>query len=59
MYELVEKENVLAELNKASVMYVVDFATLRVMECANMTLSAVKSFIEKDEAMFFKAVTNE
>ena len=59
MYELVEKENVLTELNKASVMYVVDFSTLRVMECANMTLSAVKSFIEKDEAMFFKAVTNE
>lgn len=59
MYELVEKENVLTELNKASVMYVVDFATLRVMECANMTLSAVKSFIEKPEAMFFKVVSND
>ena len=59
MYELVKKENVLTDLNKASVMYVVDFATLRVMECANMTLSAVKSFIEKPEAMFFKAVAND
>ena len=59
MYDLVEKENVLTELNKASVMYVVDFATLRVMECANMTLSAVKSFIEKPEALFFKVVASE
>ena len=59
MYELVEKVNVLTELNKASLMYVVDIPTLRIMECANMTLSAIKSFIEKDEAMFIKAVTNE
>ena len=59
MYELVEKDNVLTELNNGYVMYVVDIPTLRVMECANMTLSAVKSFIDKDEAMFFKAVANE
>ncbi len=59
MYELVEKNNVLNELNNGCVMYVVDFPTLRVMECANMTLSAVKSFVEKAEAMFFKAVANE
>lgn len=56
MYELVEKENVLAELNGGSVMYVVDIPTYRVMGCANMTLSAVKSFIDKPEAMFFKVV---
>ena len=59
MYELVEKENVLAELNGGSLMYVVDIPTQRVMECANMTLSAVKSFMDKPEAMFFKAVVNE
>lgn len=56
MYKLVEKENVLAELNGGSVMYVVDIPTYRVMECANMTLSAVKSFIDKPEVMFFKVV---
>ena len=59
MYELVEKDNVLKELNDGYVMYVVDFPTLRVMECANMTLSAVKSFIDKAEAMFFKVVASE
>ena len=59
MYELVEKDNVLKELNDGYVMYVVDFPTLRVMECANMTLSAVKSFIDKAEAMFFKVAASE
>lgn len=56
MFELVNKENVLTELNSGSVMYVVDIPTQRVMECSNMTLSAVKSFIDKPEAMFFKEV---
>ena len=59
MYKFVEKDKVLTELNSGSLMYVVDIPTGRVMECANMTLSAVKSFIEKPEAMFFKAVVNE
>lgn len=56
MYELVEKSDVLVELNNASVMYTVDIPTQRVMACADMTLSAVKSFIDKPEAMFFKEV---
>ncbi len=59
MYEQVEKSNVLNELNNGSVMYAVDFPTQRVMECANMTLSAVKSFIEKTGTVFFKEVVNE
>jgi len=59
MYEQVEKANVLTELNNGSVMYAVDFPTQRVMECANMTLSAVKSFIDKPETVFFKEVVNE
>jgi len=58
MYELIEKDNVLNTLNSGAVMYVVDIPTQRVMECANMTLSAVKSFVEKPEAMFFKEVNN-
>lgn len=59
MYELIAKDDVLTTLNSGALMYVVDIPTQRVMECANMTLSAVKSFIEKPEAMFFKAVVNE
>jgi hypothetical protein len=59
MYDLIKKEDVLKELNGGAVMYVVDIPTQRVMDCANMTLSAVKSFIDKPEAMFFKAVADE
>lgn len=56
MYEQIEKENVLTELNNSSDLYCVDIPTLRVMKCAEMRLSAVKSFIDKPEAMFFKRV---
>ena len=59
MYEQVEKENVLTELNNASDLYCVDIPTYRVMRCAEMTLSAVKGFIDKAEAMFFKVVESE
>ena len=58
-YTQIKKEDVLKELNNGSVMYCVDIPTQRVMECANMTLSAVKSFIEKSEAMFFKVAADE
>lgn len=56
MYVLVDKDNVLKELNNEPQLYVVDVPTLRVMECANMTLQAVKSFMDKPEAVFLKAV---
>ena len=59
MYEQVEKENVLTELNNASDLYCVDIPTYRVMLCAEMTMSAVKGFIDKAEAMFFKVVESE
>ena len=59
MYELVEKENVLTELNNGTDLYVVDIPTLRVMRCVEMTLQAVKSFIDKPEATFLKAVADE
>lgn len=59
MYVQVDRDNVLAELNSGAVVYAVDIPTQRVMECANMTLSAVKSFIDKPETLFFKEVVNE
>lgn len=59
MYELIAKENVLTELNSGSVMYVVDIPTFRIMECANLTLAAIKSLLEKPSVMFFKEIVNE
>jgi hypothetical protein len=57
-YTMVEKTDVLTELNNGTEMYIVDFPTLRVMRCDEMTFSAVRSFIDKPEAMFFKVVAN-
>lgn len=59
MYKLVEKSSVLTELNNGADMYIVDIPTQRVMNCADLTMSAIKSFIDKPESMFFKAITNE
>lgn len=58
-YTQVKKDDVLKELDNGATLYAVDIPTQRVMECAYMTLSAVKSFIDKPEAMFFKAVADE
>lgn len=58
MYEKVEKNEVLEEMNNGAEMWVVDFSTRRVMECGEMLISAVRSFVDKDEAMFFKKVGN-
>ena len=59
MYVQVEKSNVLTELNNGSDLYCVDFRTLRVMRCADMTVSAVKSFLDNDDTLFYKRSVNE
>lgn len=56
MYELIEKENVITELNTGADLYIVDIPTRRVMNCSEMILTAIKSFIDKPEAMFFKVM---
>lgn len=58
MYEKVEKDNVLTELNNGADMYIVDIPTRRVMRCAEMKMDAIQSFRDKAETMFFKALTN-
>lgn len=59
MYELVSKDKVLEELNKGVDMWCVDIPTLRVMVCAEMNLQAIRSFIVKKDAMFFKGTASE
>lgn len=56
MYEKVEKENVLEEMSNNSGMVLVDFATKRILDCDEMMLNAIRSFIDKPEAVFFKKV---
>lgn len=59
MYEKVNKENVIEEINKGVELWCVDIPTLRVMACSEMQLQAIKGFIAKAEAMFFKGTTSE
>lgn len=58
MYEKVEKENVLEEMSNNSGMVLVDFATKRILDCDEMMLNAIRSFIDKTEAVFFKKVND-
>lgn len=59
MYELVNKELVIEEINRGAEMWCVDIPTQRVMACSDMSLQAIRSFITKPEAMFFKGTTSE
>lgn len=59
MYQLVEKENVLSELNKGAYLLCVDPTTLKTMICDELNLQQIKAFILKPEALFIKRVTDE
>lgn len=59
MYEIVEKENVLNEINNGATLYVVDIPTRRVMACNELMLVSIRSFIDKSGTMFFKVIGNE
>lgn len=59
MYELVNKEKVIEEINKGVELWCVDIPTLRTMACSEMSLQAIKGFIVKPETMFFKGTTSE
>lgn len=59
MYESVNRESVIEEMNKGVTLYCVDIPTLRTMNCDELNLHEVKYFISKPESMFFKRVTSE
>ena len=59
MYGQIDKESVLTELNNGSELCCVDFRTLRVMRCGDLTLNAVKSFIDNKNVLFFKRLVND
>ena len=55
----VKKEYVIETLGKGERVVVCDFATMRMAECADMTVNTIMSFIEKAETKFFKVVVSE
>ena len=59
IYAEVEKENVIKALEAGEKLIVCDFATMRMMNCFELQITALMHFITKPEALFFKVVANE
>ena len=57
-YTEVKKEYVIETLGKGDTVIMCDFSTMRMADCSDMTVNAIKSFIEKSETKFFKVVVN-
>lgn len=58
-YVEIDKNSILSEIGGAEQVIICDFDTLRMMDCKNMNMSAIKSFMAKDNAKFYKGVNNE
>lgn len=58
-YTEVKKEYVIETLAKGTPVIMCDFDTMRMLDCAEMTVITILSFIDKAETKFFKAVASE
>ena len=58
-YTELKKEYVIENLGKGNKVIMCDFSTMRMVDCAEMTVAAINSFIDKSETKFFKEVVNE
>ena len=58
-YVEIDKNSILNEIGGAERVIICDFDTLRIMDCKDMNMSAIKSFMAKDNTKFFKGVTND
>ena len=58
-YTETKKDYVIESLGKGQTVLVVDFQTMRVMDCAEMTINTINSYIAKDYTKFFKVQNNE
>ena len=57
-YAELKKEYVIETLGKGARVIMCDFATMRMLECRELTVVAINSFLEKPDTKFFK-VGNE
>lgn len=58
-YTELKKEYVIETLGKGNSVIMCDFSTMRMVDCGEMTVNTIKSFIEKNETKFFKVTANE
>ena len=58
-YTELKKEYVIETLGKGAVVILCDFDTMRMIDCKDMSVASINSFIEKPNTKFFKGVANE
>lgn len=58
-YVELEKQEVIACIGDGLKVVICDFDTLRMMDCSDMNISAINSFISKENTKFYLGVTNE
>jgi hypothetical protein len=58
-YEVLKKEYVIETLGKGTKVLVVDFQTMRVLDCSELTVNTINFYIGKDDTVFYKVVVNE
>lgn len=58
-YTEVKKEFVIETLGKGNAVIMCDFSTMRMVDCGEMTVKAINSFLAKDDTKFYKVVVNE
>ena len=54
--DVLKKDYVIETLAKGNTVIVCDFPTMRMLDCRDMTVNTVNSFIAKTETVFFKGV---
>ena len=58
-YTVIKSEYVVETLGKGNDVLVVDFQTMRVMSCLDMTINTINSYIAKPNTVFYKVVVDE
>lgn len=58
-YEVLKKEYVIQTIAKGDTVVVCDFDTMRIMNCADMTVKSINSFIAQNNTVFYKGIVNE
>lgn len=58
-YTELKKEYVIETLGKGNRVIMCDFSTMRMVDCGEMTVNAINSFMAKSETKFYKEVVNE
>ncbi len=54
-----KKEYVIQTLAKGESVIVCDFSTMKMLQCDDLTISAINGYIAKTETIFYKGVVNE